>query len=107
MVNEHNKYFLHTSKGLSSLKMPTFYEVTETGETTSTPVRISHWKPLLVFAFFYYVISCGIERIYQPMVNLYYQFLTASSELFLFNVLGIHLWNLWTPKASSISSSSN
>ena len=31
--------------------------------------KIVHWKPLLVLTVFYYFISCGVERIYQPMVH--------------------------------------
>ena len=56
--------------------MPRFYD--ETPSTTETEnkenqkdghIRIENWRPLLFLTFFYYVISCGIERIYQPMVN--------------------------------------
>ena len=56
--------------GFLSNKMPTFYEATETGETTeSASVKVHYWKPLLCLTFLYFVITCGIERIYQPMVS--------------------------------------
>jgi len=61
--------------------MPRFYqdpttEVETDTETradgsrlNSSATRILHWRPLLVVTFAYYFISCGIERIYQPMVK--------------------------------------
>ena len=51
--------------------MPVYYgttSTTEMNETGNNDVKVHFWKPLLVLTFFYYVISCGIERIYQPMV---------------------------------------
>ena len=51
--------------------MPVYYgttSTTEMNETGNKDVKVHFWKPLLVLTFFYYVISCGIERIYQPMV---------------------------------------
>ena len=51
--------------------MPVYYgttSTTEMNETGNNDVKVYFWKPLLVLTFFYYVISCGIERIYQPMV---------------------------------------
>ena len=41
----------------------------EANQNKDNVIRIHHWKPLLLFTYFYYVISCGIERIYQPMVK--------------------------------------
>ena len=35
----------------------------------SNRTTIALWKPLLVLTFFYYLITCGVERIYQPMVS--------------------------------------
>ena len=35
----------------------------------SNRTTIALWKPLLVLTFFYYLITCGVERIYQPMVR--------------------------------------
>lgn len=53
--------------GMLPLKMPQYYgEV----EARSAP-KIVYWKPLLVMTFFYYFITCGIERIYQPMAYTY------------------------------------
>lgn len=52
--------------------MPVFYEEAATSdEPGSQATRIQYWKPLLVLTFFYYVITCGIERIYQPMAYTY------------------------------------
>ena len=51
--------------------MPVYYgttSTTEMNETGNKDVKVHFWKPLLVLTFLYYVISCGIERIYQPMV---------------------------------------
>ena len=52
--------------------MPVYYGTASTTDMNSTGVgnesKIRFWKPLLFLTFFYYVISCGIERIYQPMV---------------------------------------
>ena len=49
-------------------------------EEVATSKTIHHWRPLLLLTFFYYLISCGIERIYQPMVGIatsyYYTFVT-------------------------------
>jgi hypothetical protein len=59
--------------------MPVYYgttSTTEMNETGNNDVKVHFWKPLLVLTFFYYVISCGIERIYQPMV-IYLVFLTT------------------------------
>jgi hypothetical protein len=51
--------------------MPCYYEEesgeNEKNENSGNKIRL--WKPLLFFTFFYYFFSCGIERIYQPMVN--------------------------------------
>jgi hypothetical protein len=55
--------------------MPQFYELTPISseeeandDKRSARTRIHFWKPVLALTFFYYVITCGIERIYQPMV---------------------------------------
>ena len=56
--------------------MPVYYgttSTTEMNESANNDVKVHFWKPLLVLTFFYYVISCGIERIYQPMV-IHFQF---------------------------------
>ena len=58
------------------LEMPRYYEDDESNtkdddhsnqNPTKTNIRL--WKPLLVLTFFYYLITCGVERIYQPMVG--------------------------------------
>jgi hypothetical protein len=63
--------------------MPRFYadatEATEAdGEAreagprpSNSETRVRFWLPLLCITFFYYFCSCGIERIYQPMVILF------------------------------------
>ena len=38
-------------------------------QTNVAAARVRYWVPLLFLTFFYYFISCGIERIYQPMVS--------------------------------------
>eukprot|EP00092_Neocalanus_flemingeri_P007291 GFUD01007873.1.p1 GENE.GFUD01007873.1~~GFUD01007873.1.p1 ORF type:complete len:462 (+),score=106.98 GFUD01007873.1:184-1569(+) len=50
-------------------KMPRFYDSDEEAkEGKDLPEKdIKYWKLFLVVVFFYYFISCGIERIYQPM----------------------------------------
>ena len=66
----HKVSNLH-STGLLPFKMPIYYGTTSTTEMSDTGVhhvKVHFWKPLLLLTFFYYVISCGIERIYQPMV---------------------------------------
>lgn len=59
--------------GFSPYKMPVFYDAAATNENeeSSRQPKIHFWKPLLFLTFFYYVISCGIERIYQPMAYTY------------------------------------
>ena len=61
--------------------MPVFYNETDE-KTEASKVRIHHWKPLLGLTFFYFFIACGIERIYQPMVNFFMcvKFLTISLD---------------------------
>ena len=56
--------------------MPEYYEEGENEadvrKETSNEVKASNiamWKPLLILTFFYYLITCGVERIYQPMVR--------------------------------------
>lgn len=51
-------------------KMPVFYGGHSEDEDTSSATKIEYWKPLLCLTFFYYVITCGIERIFQLMVSL-------------------------------------
>ena len=50
--------------------MPCYYEESLEDNFESGTNRIKLWKPLLAITFFYYFFSCGIERIYQPMVCL-------------------------------------
>ena len=51
--------------------MPRFYnddeEETSKAEaaTTDSKGEIKYWKTFMVLVFFYYFISCGVERIYQ------------------------------------------
>ena len=51
--------------------MPRFYsddeEETSKAETPSADNKgeIKYWKTFMVLVFFYYFISCGVERIYQ------------------------------------------
>ena len=50
--------------------MPRFYESEDGEDKNKTEVvekDIKYWKIFLVVVFFYYFISCGVERIYQPM----------------------------------------
>ena len=49
--------------------MPRFYESDgEDKNKADLPEKdIKYWKIFLVVVFFYYFISCGVERIYQPM----------------------------------------
>ena len=54
--------------------MPVYYE--DSNDTDDLPqqqqsTRIHHWnwKMLLILTFFFYVLTCGVERIYQPMVR--------------------------------------
>ena len=56
--------------------MPEYYEEGESevdvGKETPNEAKASNiamWKPLLILTFFYYLITCGVERIYQPMVR--------------------------------------
>ena len=52
--------------------MPQYYDTDDApadGSKHSSQPRIVHWKLVLVMIFFYYFISCGVERIYQPMVK--------------------------------------
>ena len=51
--------------------MPVFYEVARTSEYQEQGPRVSRWRGLLLLTFFFYVITCGIERIYQPMAYTY------------------------------------
>eukprot|EP00090_Calanus_glacialis_P002229 TRINITY_DN11674_c0_g1_i1.p1 TRINITY_DN11674_c0_g1~~TRINITY_DN11674_c0_g1_i1.p1 ORF type:complete len:456 (-),score=102.67 TRINITY_DN11674_c0_g1_i1:161-1528(-) len=49
-------------------KMPRFYDSDDAVAGKDLPDKdIKYWKLFLVVVFFYYFISCGIERIYQPM----------------------------------------
>ena len=51
-------------------KMPRFYEEDEEGikvEKKEGHTDVKYWKVLLFLVFLYYFVSCGIERIYQPM----------------------------------------
>ncbi len=56
--------------------MPRYYEdedyesVPGSSPSTSDP-RIVHWRPLAALVVFYYLLSCGVERIYQPMAYTY------------------------------------
>ena len=57
---------------LLPFSMPRYYEhdQIENDQDMNTNRReIRLWKPLLIVTFFYYFFSCGIERIYQPMVS--------------------------------------
>lgn len=59
--------------------MPRYYvndnSISEDEPKESNVIKIRLWKHLLLFTFFYYLISCGIERIYQPMVKNFILFL--------------------------------
>jgi len=57
--------------GLSSLKMPRYYEEVADGEKAESHAnrQVLHWRALVFLVGVYYFISCGIERIYQPMVS--------------------------------------
>ncbi len=51
-------------------EMPRYYESGE-GEArvkVAQGSRIKHWRIVIVAVGVYYALSCGIERIYQPMV---------------------------------------
>ena len=50
--------------------MPRFYnddeeETSKAEAATDTKGEIKYWKLFMVLVFFYYFISCGVERIYQ------------------------------------------
>ena len=48
--------------------MPRFYEEEAEKTTEDKPEKdIKYWKTFLMILFCYYFISCGVERIYQPM----------------------------------------
>ena len=49
--------------------MPCYYDESLEDDFENGTNRIRLWKPLLAVTFFYYFFSCGIERIYQPMVR--------------------------------------
>ena len=61
--------------GCLPYRMPVYYEDTTEDEpnTEASTVKVQNWNLLLFLTFFYYVISCGIERIYQPMVSIKFQ----------------------------------
>ena len=75
--------FVFTVLGLLPYKMPRFYKDPaiegdssseaeadqDASKTNTSATRVRYWIPLLFLTFFYYFISCGIERIYQPMVR--------------------------------------
>ena len=96
--------------------MPCFYddEVEDNFGNRTNNIRL--WKPLLFCTFFYYFLSCGIERIYQPMVCCIRFSIIIGSFLFgriyltnllifyLTTILGIHLWTLWTVETLSFRS---
>ena len=67
---------------LLPFSMPRYYEhdQIENDQDMNTNRReIRLWKPLLIVTFFYYFFSCGIERIYQPMVSLnFHHMLTCN-----------------------------
>ena len=75
--------------------MPRFYnddeEETSKAETASADNKgeIKYWKIFMVLVFFYYFISCGVERIYQVstfFIN------SLESEMFYFVANGVHIW---------------
>ena len=75
------------------LEMPRYYEDDESNDQevdhpipNPTKTTIMLWKPLLVLTFFYYLITCGVERIYQPMVNATLNEFT----LFICHILGLY-----------------
>ena len=48
--------------------MPRFYDSEGVQKSEELPEKdIKYWKLFLVVVFCYYFISCGVERIYQPM----------------------------------------
>ena len=56
--------------------MPRFYnddEEEEQGSKAETESdgkgEIKYWKTFMVLVFFYYFISCGVERIYQVCIH--------------------------------------
>ena len=54
--------------------MPRFYETVpgedhEASQPSGPASKVLRWKAMLVGVFVYYMLSCGIERIYQPMVR--------------------------------------
>ena len=61
--------------------MPQYYDngnddnkVKSESNEKSNLSNVALWKPLLVLTFFYYLITCGVERIYQPMVGKDYSY---------------------------------
>merc|ERR1712025_1475454 len=48
-------------------EMPRFYEEKADDDKKSHEHKIRYLKTFLAMVFFYYFVSCGVERIYQPM----------------------------------------
>ena len=57
--------------------MPRFYnddddeEEKSKAEVTNENGEIKYWKTFMVLVFFYYFISCGVERIYQVLKQIF------------------------------------
>ena len=47
--------------------MPRYYEGGEGEEKEEEGRGVRHWRLFLAVVFLYYFVSCGVERIYQPM----------------------------------------
>ena len=82
--------------------MPRFYnddeEETSKAETASADNKgeIKYWKIFMVLVFFYYFISCGVERIYQ--VSIFF-ISSLECEMFYFVADGVHIWSVWATGA--------
>lgn len=57
--------------------MPRFYnddddeEEKSKAEVANENGEIKYWKTFMVLVFFYYFISCGVERIYQVLKQIF------------------------------------
>ncbi len=62
--------------GCLPLRMPRYYEEHRADDdgyhsVPSSETRVKHWIPIVALVVVYYALSCGIERIYQPMAYTY------------------------------------
>ncbi len=63
-------FFFYVTLGLLPLKMPRYYEDHEAAAAL-TGSRIHYWKLVVIGTTIYYILSCGIERVFQSMAYTY------------------------------------